>query len=348
MMSRNEWTRLRLLRQYTSRYWRAPLLVLAAAASLLLASLAPFDTEARVPVSIPRCALEKEGDVTASAIPMNTLHAPTPSITAKAAVVIDAETGRVLYDWNAYTRRAPASTTKIMTAILAIEQENLDKVVMSDIDARHLIGSSVMGLRPDIPITVRDLLYGLMLPSGNDAAIELAKSISGDTTRFARLMNQKVEELGLEDTNFTNPHGLDNRNHYSSAYDLAQMTRYAMRNEVFASIVGTGYYQLSPPWDYGINNGNTLLGTYYGADGVKIGWTNAAGWTFVASAQRDGRRLIATVLASENRDADAAALFDWAFGSHEWMQLSEKTDRTVRVARLLGVPGLPQVLSVCR
>lgn len=341
-----DWTRL-FVRQ-TRRHTRAILLMLAAGAALLLASMAPFDTEARVPVSIPRCASENDAAQAASSLPVTTQQLASPAITAQAAVVIDAETGRVLYDLDAHTRRAPASTTKIMTAILTIERDDLDKVVTTDIDARDLIGSSVMGLRPDLPITVRDLLYGLMLPSGNDAAIELAKSLSGDVQSFVGEMNKKAEELGLQDTHFMNPHGLDRHDHYSSAYDLAQLARYAMRNPTFADVVGTGYYQLSPPWDYPLTNGNTLLGSYDGADGVKIGWTEDAGWTLVASVDRDGHRLIATVLNSEDRDADAAALFDWSFASHEWMQVSDRTNRTLRLASLLGIgDGLAQAVAVC-
>jgi D-alanyl-D-alanine carboxypeptidase (penicillin-binding protein 5/6) len=201
-----------------------------------------------------------------------------------------------------------------------------------------------------VPISVRDLLYGLMLPSGNDAAIEIAKAVGdGDVGRFVDRMNQKAEELGLVDTHFANPHGLDAPDHYSSAYDLAMLGRYGMQNPEFAAIVGTRSYHLAPPSEYDLYNGNSLLKKYPGADGIKIGWTEAAGSTLVASATNsDGKRLIVTVLNSADRDADAAALFDWAWASHSWTSLSPETERTLKLASSLGfAQPLLRALTVC-
>jgi D-alanyl-D-alanine carboxypeptidase len=256
-------------------------------------------------------------------IPQLTSDEFAPPVTAAAAVVMDAETGRVLYDLRGHDVMRPASTTKIMTAILALQQlPDLQRVVVSDIDATTLIGSSVMGLRPGVPITIQDLLFGLMLPSGNDAAIELAKAVDGDEGRFVQRMNSLAQALDLRETHFANPHGLDAPDHYMSAFDLAKLTDFAMANPAFAQIVGTRDYHLAPPSDYDLHNGNSMLKSYPGADGVKIGWTEAAGWTLVASATRDGHRLIAVVLNSSDRDADASSLLDWAYRSYQWMPVN--------------------------
>ncbi len=232
--------------------------------ALTLASVAvvPSPSVARAdgspgPVRIPSCAAPASGVDWAlpAALPLARDAAPPPPITARTAVVIDGETGRVLYDLRAHDRMRPASTTKIMTAILAIERGDLDRQVISDVDASAMVGSSVMGLVPGAPITVRDLLYGLMLPSGNDAAVQLAMSTSGSVEAFVAVMNEKAATLGLRETHFGNPHGLDQRAHYSSAFDLSQLARYAMNNPVFAEIAGTRSHRLAPPWDYDLYNG---------------------------------------------------------------------------------------------
>jgi D-alanyl-D-alanine carboxypeptidase (penicillin-binding protein 5/6) len=314
-----------------------------------LAGFAPVQTEAVSPVMLPQCGqpARTEPRLTTT-IPLDVATSAAPPITAHAAVVVDGETGRVLYDLHAHDRLPPASTTKIMTAILALEHGDTGRSVVSDIDARWLKGSSVMGLRPGVVISVQDLLYGLMLPSGNDAAIELAKSVDGSEAAFVDHMNQKAQDLGLQDTHFVNPHGLDNPDHYSSAYDLAALARYAMNNPAFADLVRTRDHQLSPPSGYNLHNGNSLLERYPGADGVKIGWTEVAGWTLVASAERDGHRLFATVLNSQDRDADAAALMDWAFGSYQWLTFSPHTQATLRLAQKWGFgQGLVQSLAAC-
>jgi D-alanyl-D-alanine carboxypeptidase (penicillin-binding protein 5/6) len=232
---------------------------------------------------------------------------------------MDAATGRVLYGRRMHERRAPASTTKIMTALLSVEAiADPNGVVVSSTDASAMIGSSVMGLWPAAEVTLRDLLYGLMLPSGNDAAVELARNLAPSETDFVRVMNERAQIMGMRDTSFTNPHGLDDANHYSSAYDMAVLARFAMQNVRFRELARAQAHHLSAPFDYSIYNGNSLLGTYAGAEGVKIGWTEAAGWTFVAAAQRDGREVIVSLMHSADRDADAATLLDWAFSSPHW------------------------------
>ena len=325
-------------------------LILAASLAFLTFAAPSSATKAASPVAVPACATSGSAQPAdlAAAVPFaRSATAAAPPITAKAAVVVDGDTGRVLYDLGSGERRRPASTTKIMTGILAVEHGDLDRVVVSDVDATQMTTSSVMGLKPGVPITVRDLLYGLMLPSGNDAAVLLAESIDGSVPAFVDEMNAKASALRLTGTHFENPHGLDSREHYSTAYDLARLARYAMRNPEFAQIVGTGAWWLAPPSEYELFNGNSFIKKYPGADGVKIGWTERAGWTLVASAVRDGHRLFVTVLDSQDRDADAAALMDWAYWTHEWIP-TQQLAATLRLAQRIGVGDvLLRALSVC-
>lgn len=302
-------------------------------------------------LSLTRGSALAEANVNCNAIPVASNAAPqqamalqlrnaalAPNVSAAAAVVIDADTGEMLWGKNEHERRSPASTTKIMTAILAAESAPLDQVVVSQTDASTMVGSSVMGLRPGVRISMTDLLFGLMLPSGNDAAIEIARAVDGDVNLFVERMNRKARELGMLDTNFQNPHGLDRREHYSSAYDLAILGAYAMRNEIFRRVVGSVEWRLAPEaGDYTLYNGNTLLQKAPGADGIKIGWTNSAGWTFVASMVRNDRRLVVAVLNSTDRDADAAALFDWAYASYRWVGLTPRMVMTMKLAERMGL-----------
>jgi D-alanyl-D-alanine carboxypeptidase (penicillin-binding protein 5/6) len=241
---------------------------------------------------------------------------PAPPIGARSAIVMDAATGQVFLDHEGHERRAPASTTKIMTAMLAyrlVPPEAEDNVVVSQTDGFAMTGSSIMGLSVNQPVSLRDLLAGLMLPSGNDAAIELARNLAPTEADFVDAMNDTADDLHLNDTHFTNPHGLDDPQHYSTAYDLAELTRHAMMEQRFAELVARQSYHLGPSLDYDVQNGNSLLALYPGSTGVKIGWTEDAGWTFVASAERDGRSIIVSLMDTPDRDADAAALLDWAF-----------------------------------
>lgn len=236
-----------------------------------------------------------------------------PEILAEAAVVLDADTGQVLYEKNAHERRAPASTTKIMTALVTLENAQLTDVVRAGNDVQ--VEPSIIGLEPGDQLTVEQLLYGLLLPSGNDAAIALADHVGGSIPQFAAMMNAKVAELGLEDTHFVNPHGLDADGHYSSAYDLAVTARAAMRNPVFERIVRTQEYRIEGPVRWVFKNSNRLLGFYPGADGVKTGYTDNAGRCLVSSATRDGHRAISVVLDSGDTIGDSADLLTYFFSS---------------------------------
>lgn len=241
-----------------------------------------------------------------------------PAIGAEAWAIVDGDTGALLAGHNAHERLAPASTTKIATALVAIEHGDLDEMVEVDVDSRLMYDSSVMGLVPGERLSLRDLLYGLLLPSGNDAAIAIARHIAGSEAAFAELMNEKVRRLGLENTHFVNPHGLDAPGHYSSAYDLALLAREAMRLPVFATIVATREASVG---GHELITTNHLLYRYEGLDGVKTGYTENAGQALVASATRGGKRFFTTVLRSTDRIGDTIPLLDYAFANFATREL---------------------------
>lgn len=196
-----------------------------------------------------------------------------PSVSAKSAALIDTMTGSVLYEKNAYQKLPMASTTKIMTAICALEAGNLDEAFEIHPAAVGVEGSSIY-LAHGETMTMRDLVYGLMLNSGNDAAVAIAMRVSGSIEDFAALMNDTAARIGVKDTHFQNPNGLDDPQHYTTAYDLAQITRYGMRVPEFAEIVSTKSKRI--PWQNKENgrllsNHNKMLSLYQGADGVKTG-----------------------------------------------------------------------------
>lgn len=245
--------------------------------------------------------------------------AAPPALQARAALLLDEGSGAVLFASNAHERLAPASLTKIATAVVALEQGgDLDREVEVDVDSRLMRGSSVMGLQPGDRFTLRDLLYGLMLPSGNDAALAIGRAVSGSDNAFVREMNGLAARLGLADTHFANPHGLNARDHYASAHDLAILARYAMSLPSFRELAAAKSWVAHGSREIRLANVNILLNSYAGADGVKTGFTNRAGKTVVASAARDGHRLFAVLLNDPAREADAAALLDWGFTSHQW------------------------------
>jgi D-alanyl-D-alanine carboxypeptidase len=231
---------------------------------------------------------------------------------------VDEASGVVLYEKDAYRPLPPASTTKIATAILAIEHGNLEAEVVSDVDASLMRGSSVMGLRPGDRFTVRDLLYGLLLPSGNDAALAIGRHVSGSDAAFVADMNHLLYRLGMDTSHFANAHGLGSRGHAVSARDLAMLARYAMTLPEFQQILATYSHRAEGSRTIDLVSANSFTFSYPGADGAKIGYTRSAGNTLVAWATRNGHRLYAVVLNTTSRDADAARLLDWAFANHTW------------------------------
>ncbi len=245
------------------------------------------------------------------------LAAPlAPKVEAEAAVLMDAATGRLLYAVNPDAIMYPASTTKIMTALIALEKGKPDAVVTVSRRAASCEESS-LGLKAGDRLTLRDLLYGMMIVSGNDAAEAVAEHIAGSVPAFADLMNARADKLGLINTHFANPHGLpDPNNHYSSARDLAVITATALQNPEFAKIVATPEYSVPllnrPP--IRVTTTNRFLKTYPGATGVKTGSTQAAGDCLVAAAKRGGVQLIVVLLNDDNgRWEDAPKLMNYGF-----------------------------------
>ncbi len=251
--------------------------------------------------------------------PRRLAYLAPPQVTAPEVAVVDDTTGLLLYGQAAHARESPASTTKVLTALLALERApSLDTTVPITVDGWAMAaadGSSVMGLVPGRRLTLRTLLYGLLLPSGNDAAEQLARSLDESRTGFVAAMNDRVAELGLRDTHFVNPSGVDAQSHYASAYDLAQLARVAMRDDTFRSIVATPAYAGE---GFELRGHNPLIGAYPDADGVKTGTTDRAGHVIVASAVRAEHRLYVVVMHSDDLLGDCTALFDWAWSSFGW------------------------------
>ena len=256
-----------------------------------------------------------------------------PSTSAQAYAVVDGETGRVLFSKNAEEKLPMASTTKVMTCLVALERCSLDEIVTVDPAAAGLEGTS-MYLSAGETLTVSDLLYGLMMSSGNDAAAALAYHIAGGIEQFAALMNQKAQEIGAESTHFVNPHGLPAEGHYTTASDLAKIAAYALKNQDFARIVSTKSMDLpaddDSPARY-LRTRNKMLTMYDGGIGVKTGYTKAAGKCLVSAAERDGTRYVGVVLADPNMWEDSFALMDEAFADYKLtcVQESGETARAV-------------------
>ena len=234
------------------------------------------------------------------------------ALSAQKAILMDAQTGRVFYEKDADSRSLIASTTKIMTALIVCEQCNVLDRMRIPKEAVGIEGSS-MYLKEGEVLTLQELLYGLMLHSGNDAAVALAIYCGGTVEGFAQLMNDKAHRLGLTGTHFENPNGLDSPNHYSTARDLAVLTAYAMENPIFAQTVSTKSVRVG---ERSLTNHNKLLWRVEGADGVKTGYTKAAGRILVSSALRDGRRLVAVTINDGNDWADHAALLEDGFSRY--------------------------------
>lgn len=247
---------------------------------------------------------------------IETVGNKVPRISAGAAIVFDTVSGRVLFEKNAYTRRSIASTTKIMTAIVAIENGNDDEDVVVSKKAATISGSQVH-LKEGKTYKLGDLMYAMMLRSGNDAAIAIAEHVGGSVEAFSEMMNRKAAEIGATNSNFVTPHGLDDPQHYSTAYDLALITQYALKNEKFCKIVGT---KVSHFEGNNISNTNEMLSLYPGADGVKTGYTGQAGRCLVTSVTQNGWRIISVVLDCATRSLRAQSskiILDYAFGSYK-------------------------------
>ncbi|SHJ65818.1 D-alanyl-D-alanine carboxypeptidase (penicillin-binding protein 5/6) [Caminicella sporogenes DSM 14501] len=254
---------------------------------------------------------------------------------ASSAIVMEVRTGRILYAKNIHKKLPMASTTKIMTALLAVENSNLDEKVKIPPNAVGIEGSSIY-LRSGEIITLEDLLYGLMLCSGNDAAVAIANYISGSVEEFVKLMNKRAKEIGAKNTNFMNPHGLHHKNHYTTAYDLALITRKALLNDEFKKIVSTKRWIANRKGYNCFYNKNKTLRQFSGGDGVKIGYTKAAGRCLVASATRNGMQIISVVLNDYNWFEDCYNLMEESFKKYRPYKVLSKNKRVKSFTVLNG------------
>jgi len=241
-------------------------------------------------------------------------------LSAASAILLDERTGQILFEHNAGVERPHASITKIMTAVLILERGRLDKMVLVSKKAAS-VGGAGLGLKPGQRVLLKDLLAAILVMSANDAAVAAAEHIAGSEENFVALMNAKAAALGMKDTRFANPHGLDEDGHYSTAYDLAILTRYALKNQTFARLVRSRAVRVTIADGRKqkvlrrkvLRSHNRLLGRFLGANGVKTGYTDDAGPCLVASASRGSRRLIAVLLNDPRRWADAATLLEYGF-----------------------------------
>ena len=248
----------------------------------------------------------------------NLLYTSCCAISAQSAIVLDANSGRILFSHNANQKMGMASTTKIMTAITALENADINSVATVSPNAYGVEGSS-MYLVLDEQLTLEELLWGLMLVSGNDAATAVAEHVSGSVEKFAELMNSTAFKIGATDSNFTNPHGLSDENHYTTAADLAKITAYALQNPKFREIVSTRTKSI--PWkDHDYNrhlvNHNKFLTMYEGCIGVKTGFTKATGRCLVTAVEKNGMCLVCVTLNAPDDWNDHKTLYDNAFAEY--------------------------------
>ena len=254
-----------------------------------------------------------------AAAPARLLAIDPPPVSAAQVLILDEDSGETLLGVGEHDRVAPASITKIATTLVAIEHDpDLTRRVAVTVSGSAMAarnGSSIMGLEPGEDVSLETLLYGMMLPSGNDAAEQVALALGGSRETYVGWMNERVAQLGLRDTHFVNPSGLDAAEHYSSAYDMAVLGREAMQNPVFRRLAGAATYRGD---GYRLSNLNRLIGAYPGADGIKIGSTRRAGKTIVASAQHDGHRVYVALMHSADLPGDSSRLFDWVWRTFTW------------------------------
>lgn len=278
--------------------------------------------------------------------------APDEDLTARAAVLMDAATGKLLYEKEPDLRLPPASTTKIATAIVALESgKDLNRKFVVSKEATR-VPASKLYLRPGQSLTIDELLYGIMLASANDASMVLAEGIGGSVEQFAEMMTRKAHQIGATNTHFTNPHGLTAPDHYSTARDLATLFRYAMRNPTFREIVQTKFSAVSTtamvkkrlvPRRISVRNHNRLLWGYDGALGGKTGYTLAAQKCFVGAVQRNGTTLIIAILGARDQWGDTKRLLEYGFDHFELLK-SAKPATKLPPADLQAGPQLERTV----
>lgn|SRR5690625_275153 len=238
-----------------------------------------------------------------------------PTVSANHAILIERDTGNVLFEKNAYDVKPVASITKVMTAIIAIESGQMDEIATTSRRAIYTEGSSIY-LEQGERMKIKDLIYGLMLRSGNDAAVSISEHIGNSVEGFVYLMNEKARWIGMNDTHFTNPHGLHSDDHYSTAYDMALLTQYAMNNEDYREISGTQTYQAETRSYAWLNKNKLLTSMYEYCTGGKTGFTKSAGRTLITTAEKDGVELIAVTLNAPDDWRDHIQMYEWGFDNH--------------------------------
>lgn len=247
-------------------------------------------------------------------------------ITSPSALVMDTESGRILFQKDGYSKRSIASLTKILTAIVVVENVKLDEIVEVKTGSNS-VGGSTVGVKKGDKITVRSLMYGMLMESGNDCAVALGEYVGGSIEGFAGMMIDKAKAIGAKDSSFANPHGLDNEKHYSTAYDIALIARYALCNKYINEIVGTDSITVRfGKVDKVFSNTNRLLRTYSEADGIKTGFTNGANRCVLASGSKGSTRLISVILGAETTDKrfnEAQTLLDYGLQNYEVKDISK-------------------------
>ncbi|NLE75106.1 MAG: D-alanyl-D-alanine carboxypeptidase [Actinobacteria bacterium] len=306
----------------------AALLVLLAL--ILLAACCVQDVWATTSTSVPGGTTVGPAQSSPASSPTTDVTLPAaPDITGKAGILINMDGGLVLWEKNADERRSMASTTKIMTALLAIEHLDVREMVEASEFATNT-GESEMLLEPGEVVPVEQLLYGIMVMSGNDAAVVAAEAVAGNVDAFVDMMNARAADLGLKDTRFANPHGLDAEGHYSTARDLAALGAYAMANPEFAKLAGTDRIEFPWPGREGnriMLNHNKLVGREPFVTGIKTGFTNRAGFCLVGSGFKNGVNLVSVVLGTESSDIcaqDTLRLLEYGFSLYREQVLVEK------------------------
>ncbi|MBR5303001.1 MAG: D-alanyl-D-alanine carboxypeptidase [Clostridia bacterium] len=265
---------------------------------------------------------------------------------AKAACILEMQTGRVLFEYNMHARLPMASTTKVMTALLAVELGSAQDRVTCSQNAFGVSGTSIY-LQLGEVLTLEEMLLGLMLSSGNDAAVAIAEHIGGSVEGFVNLMNARAREIGAVNTHFANPHGLPDENHYTTAYDLALITREAMKNAAFRELVSM--QRASIPWtgrgyNRQLTNKNRLLSDYPGATGVKTGYTSKAGRCLAFGASRDGLELVGAVLSCGDWFDEAARLMD---SCYETYSMTRVLGPTISAGRMAVTDGKKDSCGMC-
>lgn len=270
-----------------------------------------------------------------------------PDVSAASAIVIDADSGKVLYQKNADTPRFPASTTKVMTGLLLVEKVQPDEEIVAPSDVEKVTGSK-MHLKPGERVPARDMLYALMLRSANDGCYAVAQHVAGSVPAFAKLMNQRAQEIGCTHTNFHNPNGLNDPLHVTTAHDLALIAREAMKYPEFQQAVKTQKYVVQRSINQSdtlMVNKDKLLMMDPTSEGIKTGWTNPAGHCFVGASTRNGYRVISVVLKSDDWKGDTQTLWNWAFQSHDREMIRSAADPLEEVPVIGGAEDKVPVVA---